>query len=963
MPKAQADRGRAGGGAARAKASANTARRPGASSSRFQDEDIDDDMAFDSDDDRAYGDFFAAQQAARDAAAASGGAGAGRRGGASNADGAAAAEGDDGDEGGGGDDSDDDSYESLDSDIFAESDGDGDEGTDSDGDARPKAKAAAPARSGVPKPAGVNESMLSESLFPSAVVGSSERRKTAAGAADLLGALADALPAATRDRLDRVGQRQTQAERLAAAAATDSLRPEAEPEDARRADRKQTRAMIARDMAKWKEFLRTQRKCRALKFPLKAPDQDPTASTLGGFANAVQHRQLVDMVAAGKLKKSAAAGGSGKAKKADAAAAAAAAVATPRATPSSSLSAAQALAMQSNLLLGASGYGTTQPQRKAAKDGGSSSKSELGEYVEFDADGEGGPGPAEMRAAREHVGKLKAVLGYEVARRRRLNRIKSKTFRRMLRLEKDKQQQKRHAAEALLNPEQAARRLQERLDRQRAEERVTQRHKNTSKWIQHAKRAAPFDAQAKEAIQDQHRQHSLLMQKMQEPATVDAELAAGGRGGRDGNHSGSDDDAVVDELLAGRGKAALAARGGKRGGAGVDQDAAAAALTPSEQAKQKLSEMAFMTRAREKNTRELDAAADRLVAEVERHRGKGLPAAAAEAAATSGATKEDARSAAARRKFNAPARADGASLPVVSPGAVAATKQAAVNNANRDAAAPSPSSTSAQGAAADGGATRESGTRRQRDDGGNTINGGGGNTGAASTGKQRSGAGSASASATTVVLAPANAAADAQERTRDRQEYLISRAFAQDELDEDFNRKKESQVDHIMKPDDPNASLPGWGEWGGKDAKLNAQHKQRVATNAMQRRMERTTLMSARADAALDNVIINHNVDLVPSKTMLHMVPRPFADAGEFQRSMRQPVGPEWTTPQSFKRQIAPKLSSRAGVAIDPLDASTGIRKKAKTSMRKGAAAGGKLGIAKKKKQKASGGGSSSAAA
>ena len=174
-----------------------------------------------------------------------------------------------------------------------------------------------------------------------------------------------------------------------------------------------------------------------------------------------------------------------------------------------------------------------------------------------------------------------------------------------------------------------------------------------------------------------------------------------------------------------------------------------------------------------------------------------------------------------------------------------------------------------------------------------------------------------------------------KEDKNDRQDYLISRAFAQDELDEEFTTKKSSQVESVMKPQDPNASLPGWGEWGGNDAKLNEQHRERVASADLKRRMEKSTLLSARADAALDNVIINHDVDLVASKYSLHMVPRPFASAQEFHRSMRQPVGPEWTTPQSFKRQIAPKIVARAGVVIDPVDTTTGLRKKSKTSMKK----------------------------
>jgi U3 small nucleolar RNA-associated protein 14 len=139
-----------------------------------------------------------------------------------------------------------------------------------------------------------------------------------------------------------------------------------------------------------------------------------------------------------------------------------------------------------------------------------------------------------------------------------------------------------------------------------------------------------------------------------------------------------------------------------------------------------------------------------------------------------------------------------------------------------------------------------------------------------------------------------------------------------------------------MKPQDKNATLPGWGEWGGEDEQLGEKHKGKVAELELKRNIGKATLMNARADSKLSHVIINHDVDLVPSKHMLHMVPRPFADAGEFQRSMRQPIGPEWNTAKTFNAGVQPKVMTKAGVVIDPVDAVSGLRKTAKTSRRKG---------------------------
>lgn len=102
----------------------------------------------------------------------------------------------------------------------------------------------------------------------------------------------------------------------------------------------------------------------------------------------------------------------------------------------------------------------------------------------------------------------------------------------------------------------------------------------------------------------------------------------------------------------------------------------------------------------------------------------------------------------------------------------------------------------------------------------------------------------------------------------------------------------------------------------------------------LQRALQKTALMKARADAHLDHVIISHEVDLVPSKYSLHMIPRPFSNAKEYALSMRQPVGPEWNTPMSFKETTQPRITTVQGAIIEPMDLS--LRKeKAKTKRRK----------------------------
>lgn len=137
-----------------------------------------------------------------------------------------------------------------------------------------------------------------------------------------------------------------------------------------------------------------------------------------------------------------------------------------------------------------------------------------------------------------------------------------------------------------------------------------------------------------------------------------------------------------------------------------------------------------------------------------------------------------------------------------------------------------------------------------------------------------------------------------------------------------------------MKPQDENSQLPGWGEWGGSDPRLNQRHQAKLAHSAAQREIERSFLLKSRADAALSHVIINHDgVELVPDRMTLHMIPRPFSNPQEFARSLRQPSGPEWTSAMAFKEMAQPRVEVRQGQAVTPLDLS--LRKRTRKTTRR----------------------------
>ncbi|KAJ9469982.1 U3 small nucleolar RNA-associated protein 14 [Diplonema papillatum] len=157
--------------------------------------------------------------------------------------------------------------------------------------------------------------------------------------------------------------------------------------------------------------------------------------------------------------------------------------------------------------------------------------------------------------ANTTVGRLKTVLAAEHDKRRRVKKIKSKTYRRMQRREKEKEKDKRLELLALVDPEAALKKKKEEMLQIRAKERMSMRHKNKSQWIKHVKAMAKWDPATRAAVENQNKIHQQLMTKVDEAA----EDSTYNRGDNSDSDSGSDADAKqIDTLLSENGsKSAL----------------------------------------------------------------------------------------------------------------------------------------------------------------------------------------------------------------------------------------------------------------------------------------------------------------------------------------------------------------------------------------------------------------------
>ena len=142
-----------------------------------------------------------------------------------------------------------------------------------------------------------------------------------------------------------------------------------------------------------------------------------------------------------------------------------------------------------------------------------------------------------------------------------------------------------------------------------------------------------------------------------------------------------------------------------------------------------------------------------------------------------------------------------------------------------------------------------------------------------------------------------------------RNQDLVRKAFAGDEVVAAFEQEKRAT---IADEDDKviDHALPGWGAWTGPGVGKKAQrrNKGKVLTKIPGIAAEK------RQDAKLDRVIINEKRVRKNGKYLASSLPHPFETRAQYERSLRLPVGPEWTTKETFQGMTKPRVLMKPGV-------------------------------------------------
>ncbi|KAI1625885.1 Utp14 protein-domain-containing protein [Exophiala viscosa] len=148
------------------------------------------------------------------------------------------------------------------------------------------------------------------------------------------------------------------------------------------------------------------------------------------------------------------------------------------------------------------------------------------------------------------------------------------------------------------------------------------------------------------------------------------------------------------------------------------------------------------------------------------------------------------------------------------------------------------------------------------------------------------------------------------EDEHDANSALAKALFAgPDEVEQDFAQEKreleEEEGDQVI-----DNGLPGWGSWTGEGISKKAQKraKGRFLTTV------KGVAKDKRQDAKLDRIIINEKQMKKNGKYLATELPHPFESRQQYERSLRLPLGPEWTTKTTFQDATKPRVLMKQGI-------------------------------------------------
>ena len=154
------------------------------------------------------------------------------------------------------------------------------------------------------------------------------------------------------------------------------------------------------------------------------------------------------------------------------------------------------------------------------------------------------------------------------------------------------------------------------------------------------------------------------------------------------------------------------------------------------------------------------------------------------------------------------------------------------------------------------------------------------------------------------------------------QDELVKKAFAtlsEQDIEEDFQKEKSAimdREDYSKKEKDNKKLVTGWGSWAGEGAPPPNPPKKLPKKLAIP---EKKVEKRPRQDDGKKNVIISAKRIKKAAKFQVENVPYPFTSREQYERAINGAVGPEWNISTAVKNFTRPDVVTRAGTMIRPI--------------------------------------------
>ncbi|KAG5334863.1 UT14A protein, partial [Acromyrmex charruanus] len=149
---------------------------------------------------------------------------------------------------------------------------------------------------------------------------------------------------------------------------------------------------------------------------------------------------------------------------------------------------------------------------------------------------------------------------------------------------------------------------------------------------------------------------------------------------------------------------------------------------------------------------------------------------------------------------------------------------------------------------------------------------------------------------------------------------IMSEAFADDNVVEEFRKEKEEEMKKSQ-PQNIDLSLPGWGSWGGPNIKKSkaARKKSRFILNVPKQ--------MPRKPENQGNVIIFEHENEKLKKHLVKELPYPFTRVKDFEATIRAPISRTFVPMNAHVRLIQPAVKTKLGQVIEPMDENELVKK------------------------------------